>query len=142
MEPFQPVVKVNVRPLQLALRDTSSEHFVTKVAETHVAGSAVVVCHHHDLFHAQLVDGNDEAPHGGVPGRGNYCSGVLDNLSVPVLKAQCIGQKEGQSRIHTAEDGEFLVRVLVRSVLLVVAFGYIAPVEGKNIVDATHISVD
>ena len=67
-----------------------------------MAGTAGGMRHDHDLGNAQLIDRYNEAAHGGVPGGGNYRTGVLDNLGIAIAKAEGLLQEYGQARVHAA----------------------------------------
>ena len=46
------------------IRHATGYHFVMEVVETHVAGSAIGMGHHHDFLNTKLVDGDYQAAHG------------------------------------------------------------------------------
>ena len=103
-----------------------------------MTGSAGRVGYDHNLFHPELVHGDDEAAHHGIP-RGDYHGpGVLDDLSVTVLQAQSFRKEDGQSGVHTAEDGQFLVGILVCNMLLITFRCYVLPIECEDIINVAH----
>ena len=138
MEAFQPGIQVDVGTFQGRGRDAAMEHFLLEVAEAHVAGTAGGVGNDHDFRDAQFIDGDDEASHGGIPGGGNDGTGILDDLGVAVFQAQGILEQDGQARVHTTEDGEFLVGEFVGQVLLISLGSHIFTVEREDSVNVAH----
>ena len=89
----------------------------------HVAGSAGGVVDDHHLADPELVDGYKEGTYGRVGLRGDDTPGVLDDLGVTVPESEGLLQKDGESGVHSGEDGEFLRGVLVRDERLVGLLG-------------------
>ena len=69
LETLQPLVEVDATltdGVERFIRHATGNHLMVEVviALAHVAGSAVRVGHHHNLLHAQLVNGHNQATHG------------------------------------------------------------------------------
>ena len=76
LEAFQPLVEVDATladGVKRFIRHTTGNHLMMEVVVTHVAGSAMRVCHHHDFLYTQLVDGY-------------YQASILDGFGRPVLE--------------------------------------------------------
>ena len=113
----------------------AGNHLVVEVVVAHVARPAVAVRHHHDLLHAQLVDGDNEAAHRRVEGRNHEAAGVLDDFRVAVFQSERGGQQLRQPRVHARQHRQLLVGVLVGEVFLVAFLFYKTLVESDNLVD-------
>ena len=138
LEPLQPVVQVDAAladGVEGFVRHAAGDHLVVEVVVAHVARPAVAVRHHHDLLHAQLVDGDNEAAHRRVEGRNHEAAGVLDDLRVAVFQSERGGQQLRQPRVHARQHCQLLVGVLVGEVFLVVFLFYERLVESDNLVD-------
>ena len=93
VETFQPSVEVDVLALKVPFGHAAPEHLLPEMPETHVAGATARMRDHHYLLYSELVDGHDQAPHGGVPWRRYDGSGILDDLCVAVFEAQGLLQE-------------------------------------------------
>ena len=69
-------------------RDAALQHLLPEMSEAHVAGAAARVGDDHDLLYAKLINCDDETAHGRIPRCRDDGAGVLDDLGIPVLKAQ------------------------------------------------------
>ena len=138
VETFQPGVQVDVFPLQAGLLDPPFQHLLPEMGETHVAGAAGGMGDDHDLPDTQFIHGDDEAPHRGIPGRGNHRPGVLDDLGVPVPESEGVLQEDGQARVHATEHRQFLVGILVGQMGLVLSCRHVFAVEGQDGIDLCH----
>ena len=94
-------------------------HLVMEMVETHVAGPTIRMSHHHDLLHAQFVDGHDEASHGRVERRNHQSACVLDHLRIAIPQSQCCRKQFGESGVHAREHSQFFVGIFVGNELLV-----------------------
>ena len=122
LESFEPLVEVDAAladGVEGVVGDAAADHLMVEMVIAHVAGAAVAVCHDHDLLNSQLVDGDDEAAHGGVEGGDDESSCVLDDFSVSVLQSEGGRQQFRKPCVHAREDGELLVRVFVGKEFLV-----------------------
>lgn len=97
----------------------AGDHLVVKVVVAHVAGAAVRVRYHHDLFYPQLIDGDNQTAHGGVESGDYQPSCVLDDFRIAILQSECGGQQFRQPRVHARQHRQFLVGVLVGEEFLV-----------------------
>ena len=76
LEALQPLVEVNATfadGIECFICHATGNHLMMEVIVTHVAGSAMRVCHHHDFLYTQLVDGY-------------YQASILDGFGCPVLE--------------------------------------------------------
>ena len=88
MEALEPGVKVDVIAYKIGFRDAALQHLLPEMSEAHVAGAAARVGDDHDLLYAKLINRDDETAHGRIPRRRDDCTGILDDLGIPVLQAQ------------------------------------------------------
>ena len=73
-----------------------------------------------------------------APAFGDDGAGILDDFGVTVFQAQGILEQDGQARVHTTEDGEFLVGEFVGQVLLISLGSHIFTVEREDSVNVAH----
>ena len=90
-EAFQPMVKIDAaltNDIERLILDTTGFHHMVEMAVTHMARTALRMCHHHDFLHAQFVDRHYQAAHRRIKGRNDQPAGILNDLSVAVLQSQ------------------------------------------------------
>ncbi len=116
LEAFEPVSKVDATladSVERLVSDATGKHLVVEMVVAHVAGTAMRVCHDHDVGNAQLVDGNDEATHGRIECRYDESSRVFDYLGIAVLQSESSREQLGKACVHAGEDGQFFVGIFV-----------------------------
>ena len=122
VESLEPVVEVDAASchgVDNVLPDASLHHSPFHFLAVHVAGTAVGVCHNHNLLNVQLVYSHENASHCRVKRTDNQSAGILYQFCVAIFDAQCGRQQLRQSCVHTREDGKFLVGVFAREEFLV-----------------------
>lgn len=122
VEAAQPGTEVDVAILhhvQVVLRHAPLTHVLQHQFAVHVLYPAVGMADNHDFLHAQLVDGHQQAAHHTSKRMHDGTAGVLDELHIAVLQAQCRGEQLYQAGIHTGYDCYFLVRVFGGDVFLI-----------------------
>ena len=138
VEPGQPFLKVDAavfHEVNGLLGNAPLLHVVDHDVAVDVLHAAVGVADDHDLFAAELVNGDEQTAHGAAEGAGDNAAGVFDDLGVAVFDAEGSRQELNQARVHAGDDGELFVGIFVGDKFFVALFSDELLVICENIFD-------
>ena len=133
VETLKPMVKIDpavLDEIERRISNSTRPHLLLHCGAVHMTSPTMSVRNDHDILDAKLVDSDEQATHDTAERMENDPSGVFDELRIAVLNAQGGRQKLSETRVHTGQDGEFLVGIFACYVTFIAFIGHKTLVEG------------
>lgn len=138
LEPCFEIDPAVMHHVDVILRHSGVQHMLNHAFRIHVLCAAVAMPDYHYGLDAQFENSYQQASDNASKGVGNYPSCVLDYLRVAVFQAERCRKELSQARVHTANNSQLFIGILIGFVRKVAFFFNEGFVMLKNLVYDIH----